>query len=56
MPLVSQGMRSFNPRTLYLHDHPVTDPDTEDGSGRGVPQTKIGTRSVSDLSLEVLGL
>ncbi len=29
---------------------------TDDGSDRGVPQTKTGTRSVSDLSLEVLGL
>ncbi len=34
----------------------VTDPVTDDGSDRGVPQTKTGTRSVSDLSLEVLGL
>jgi len=33
----------------------VTDPVTDDGSDRGVPQT-TGTRSVSDLSLEVLGL
>jgi len=34
----------------------VTNPVTVDGSDRGVPQTKTGTRSVSDLSLEVLGL
>jgi len=34
----------------------VTDPVTRDGSDRGVPQTKTGTRSVSDLSLEILGL
>ncbi len=38
------------------HKAIVTDPVTDDGSDRGVPQTKTGTRSVSDLSLEELGL
>jgi len=39
-----------------MHDKDaVTDPVPDDGSDRGVPQTKTGTRTVSDLSLEGIG-
>jgi len=55
-PSAFPGLYGLYLSMYCMHDKDaVTDPVTDDGSDRGVPQTKTGTRTVSDLSLEGIG-